>query len=365
MKKILVIEDDKSVRETILQLLATGDFKLLAAANGRIGVELAQEQNPDLILCDVIMPELDGYKVLKKLRENPATATIPFIYLTGRSEKNDFRQGMELGADDYLTKPFTQNELIAAITSRLEKQVTLNQQSQKKLEELRSSISLSLPLEMRTPINNILGYSQILLAESEILEPQAIRDMAAGIHNSGDRLYRLIQNFLIYAELEIICTDQEQIKMLRGQQTIFPTPDITSLISEKAKKAGRLADLELYLQASLVQISVKRLYKIIEELIDNALKFSSSGTKVKVLSSCSNNIFTLSFIDHGRGMTPAQIAELGAYRQFERKLYEQKGTGLGLIIAKRLAELHGGELKIYSKSQEKTIAQVLLPCVIN
>jgi len=125
MTKILVIEDEELVRENILDLLEAEDFDTIAAPNGKIGVNLALSEFPDLILCDLMMPEIDGYGVLSKLREDPITATIPFIFLTAKSAKADFRQAMDMGADDYLTKPFTRAELLSAIMNRLEKQATL------------------------------------------------------------------------------------------------------------------------------------------------------------------------------------------------------------------------------------------------
>ncbi|MBW4561781.1 MAG: EAL domain-containing response regulator [Mojavia pulchra JT2-VF2] len=125
MPKILVIEDEELVRENLLDLLEAEDFDTIAAANGRIGVNLAIAEVPDLILCDMMMPELDGYGVLSTLRQDPLTATIPFIFLTAKSAKADFRQGMDMGADDYLTKPFTRAELLSAIMNRLERQTTL------------------------------------------------------------------------------------------------------------------------------------------------------------------------------------------------------------------------------------------------
>ncbi len=125
MPKILIIEDEESVRENILDLLEAEDFETIAAANGRIGVDLAISQVPDLILCDMMMPEIDGYGVLTVLRQDPTTATIPFIFLTAKSAKSDFRRGMDLGADDYITKPFTRAELLSAIMNRLEKHATL------------------------------------------------------------------------------------------------------------------------------------------------------------------------------------------------------------------------------------------------
>ncbi|WP_017315857.1 EAL domain-containing response regulator [Mastigocladopsis repens] len=128
MTKILVIEDEESVRENLLDLLEAENFDTIAAANGRIGVKLALSEVPDLILCDLMMPEIDGYGVLTALREEPITASIPFIFLTARSARADFRQGMNLGADDYLTKPFTRTELLSAIASRLTRQANLAKQ---------------------------------------------------------------------------------------------------------------------------------------------------------------------------------------------------------------------------------------------
>ncbi|MBN3960686.1 EAL domain-containing response regulator [Nostoc sp. NMS8] len=125
MPKILIIEDEEAVRENILDLLEAEDFETIAAANGRIGVHLAICEVPDLILCDMMMPEIDGYGVLAALRQEPSMATIPFIFLTAKSAKSDFRQGMDMGADDYITKPFTRSELLSAIINRLEKHANL------------------------------------------------------------------------------------------------------------------------------------------------------------------------------------------------------------------------------------------------
>jgi DNA-binding NarL/FixJ family response regulator len=119
MKKILVIEDEPEMRRNITTLLGYCDYKPIAAENGRVGVEAARREKPDLILCDVMMPELDGYGVLQALRSDASLARIPFIFLTAKGEKDDLRSGMNLGADDYLTKPVGNADLIGAIESRL------------------------------------------------------------------------------------------------------------------------------------------------------------------------------------------------------------------------------------------------------
>jgi DNA-binding NarL/FixJ family response regulator len=121
MKRILVIEDEPEMRRNLATILRLEQFHPIAAENGRIGVELAVKENPDLILCDVMMPELDGYGVLQALREDARTVAIPFIFLTAKGEKPDIRAGMNLGADDYLTKPVPKLELLEAIRSRLQR----------------------------------------------------------------------------------------------------------------------------------------------------------------------------------------------------------------------------------------------------
>jgi CheY-like chemotaxis protein/CRP-like cAMP-binding protein len=132
MKKILVIEDNLEVRENTCEILELSGYEVFSAENGKLGVQKALSELPDLIICDVMMPVLDGFGALKILHKNPKTTSIPFIFLTAKAEKDDFRKGMNLGADDYITKPFTDVELLEAIEIRLEKHqhVTASSNSQ-------------------------------------------------------------------------------------------------------------------------------------------------------------------------------------------------------------------------------------------
>src|SRR5690348_2942018 len=129
MKKILVIEDNKEVKENIAEILQMSGYEVITADNGKIGTETALSETPDLIICDIMMPVLDGYGVLHLLNKHKETAGTPFIFLTAKSERRDFRKGMEMGADDYITKPFDGIELLNAVENRL-----------KKLEYLRENL---------------------------------------------------------------------------------------------------------------------------------------------------------------------------------------------------------------------------------
>ncbi len=142
MKKtcILIIEDNDDIRESAAEILTLASYEVLEACNGRIGVELSTKHLPDLILCDIMMPELDGYGVLHLLGKNPETAVIPFIFLTAKTERQDVRKGMEMGADDYLTKPFDDVELFNAIESRLKKKSIQTETYSKSLDSLNSIV---------------------------------------------------------------------------------------------------------------------------------------------------------------------------------------------------------------------------------
>jgi DNA-binding NarL/FixJ family response regulator len=141
VKTILVIEDEPEMRRNLTTILRLEKFRPLSAENGRVGVEVARQEKPDLILCDVMMPELDGYGVLQALRSDPLTVTTPFIFLTAKGEKPDIRAGMNLGADDYLTKPVNKADLLTAIRTRLERQ------AQQATPEFKPNFDSPKPLE--------------------------------------------------------------------------------------------------------------------------------------------------------------------------------------------------------------------------
>ncbi len=146
MKKILVIEDEAETRNNLVLMLEMEGFKPLAAPNGRKGVEVAKRELPDVILCDVSMPELDGYGVLEALRADEKTVSIPFIFLTAKGDKKDLRTGMNLGADDYLTKPASAEDVLSAINARLDRHTEKEQAAMAKVE-LKPNFDSARPLE--------------------------------------------------------------------------------------------------------------------------------------------------------------------------------------------------------------------------
>src|SRR5437879_6223817 len=303
MKKILVIDDEEWLREMVQLALSQRGYDVIEVGNGALGVEVARKDLPDLILCDVNMEKMDGYRTLSSLRNETTTASIPFILMTGLADNAGMRHGMELGADDYLPKPFTIDGLYAAVEARLKKVQTVRQEAEKKLADLQDNISLMLPHELRTPLNGILAYGEILAMEAGALPPSEVAEMGQAIHDSGKRLERLIENFLIYAQLELLGSDPQKLSALRKEQTQFPAKLIEQHAQTQARLANRPQDLVLELTAKPVPMSEEYLAKIVDELVQNAFKFSPAGTPVRVRLEDLPNAMLLSVADQGRGFS--------------------------------------------------------------
>lgn len=361
MPKILVVEDEPTILENIVETLTLEGFEVRGAANGVIGVSTASEYQPDLVVCDVMMPELNGYGVLMELRNRPQTARLPFIFLTAKAEREDMRRGMDLGADDYLTKPFTTNELLKAVKTRLDRHEAIKQPIADQMDELRQNITRALPHELRTPLTGIIGYSEMLLMDTDDLSPVQLRSMIQTIYNSGMRLYRVIENYLLYAQLELLTLDSARVEAMRTRYVTNTEKLVTDASLRMAEKTERQNDLHVEVESANIRIASENLSKIVEELVENAFKFSEAGTPVQVIGKAQDGFFTLTITDQGRGITAEQIESIGAYMQFQRKLYEQQGLGLGLIISQRLAELHNGQVRVESVPTKGTTVYVTLP----
>jgi two-component system, sensor histidine kinase and response regulator len=361
MKKILVIEDTPAMRDLIVDTLSAHGYECLSAEDGLAGVEAARRLLPDLVICDIHMPRMDGYGVLEAIRSEASMSTTPFVFLTGAAERVNVRRGMELGADDYLTKPFSIQELIASVTAQFEKQATIQRQADQRLEELRGNITMALPHELRTPLNGILGLASMLLEDGESMSPHEVRENLQFIHQSANRLHRLIENFLVYSQIELMLRDPSQEAKLRMGDSVRIEKQLDNWAAEVATARNRTADLRLNMLPVTCAVPAENLKKIFTELLDNALKFSNSGQLVSVEAFNSGKKLVIRINDEGRGFSPDQIARVGAHMQFDRKFYEQQGAGLGLIIAKRLTELHGGRFAVESEPMTRTTVSLELP----
>jgi len=363
MSKILVIDDEAWLREMIRLALAQHGFDVIEAGDSQEGVSMAHEHLPDLILCDVNMDKAGaGYTTLARLREDATTAAIPFILMTGLADAAGMRHGMALGADDYLPKPFKIDELYAAVDARLRKVRTVREEAERKLTHLRHQISFMLPHEMRTPLNGIISNAELLSTSVEMPLPASeIADMGREIAQSGQRLERLIENFLAYAQIELLAADPQGVNSLREARIATPGKIARSTAVYLADRVHRAADIVVEAAEAPLAIAEDYFNKIVTELVQNALKYSDAGTPIRVRLSLLPDEMEFSVSDSGRGFSTEQITRIGAYVQFERKMQDVEGLGLGLTIARKLVELHGGTLAIESGQGAGSTVTVKLP----
>ncbi|MEZ4670938.1 MAG: response regulator [Anaerolineae bacterium] len=361
MSHVLLIEDDPGIANSMEQILNLAGYTTTLALEGVAGIEAAQTHKPDLILCDLMMPMLSGYEVLKSLRADPTTSTIPIIIVSALTDRIQQRRGMELGADDYLTKPFDPEELISAVQTQIEKHHSLTDQHELSLRLMRNNIAYALPHELRTPLAQIMGYAQLLEMEEDPVSVNTVHEFAAHITKASERLQHFIENYLVFAQLEILSYSQEEMEKLKSHQIADVVPVISRTAESRAEHHKRVADLQMHVVPARLRIAEANLEKIITELADNAFKFSAAGTPVVVTGVCAESSYQLTIRDFGRGMHSDQLKLLDAYMQFDRAVYEQQGIGLGYYIAKRLVEIYGGTVSPSSQPEAGTTVTLNFP----
>jgi diguanylate cyclase (GGDEF)-like protein len=287
MKKILVIEDEEFVRENLLELLDTEGFEVIGAENGRIGLDLAKAMEPDLILCDVMMPDLDGYGVLSKLRQEPAMASIPFIFLTAKAAKTDFRQGMELGADDYLTKPFTRAELLGAIASRLKKQEAVQNRYSIELQQAKEQLNYLIHHDSLTNLPNQMSLREafVQVKPTDTSKEKLVTLLSVGLDRFNqitDNLGHGVGDLLIKAVAERLTAcvgPQDVVARLNSDRfaIILATTEhkkeagnVAETILERLSQTFTLAGQEIFITASIGIALYPRDGTEIEDLLNHA-----------------------------------------------------------------------------------------------
>ncbi len=346
MKKILVIDDAGFVLESTSTLLRFEGYEVFTASDGIKGVEAAQMYQPDMILCDISMPGLDGYDVLDMLRKNPSTSLTPFIFLTAFTEKSN-----------------TRDELIAAIDAQWVKYSHFAQQVKDKVEEVGRNVSYALPHEFRTVLNEVINSAKYLQTSANTVEPDEIKELTGDIILSSNRLMKITENFLIFVRIQSFSHNEEMRQQLRTYFTEEAPTVFEDLSKMKANSYNRSNDLVFNISAKslTLEVSTENFHIIVDELLDNSLKFSDSGTKLYLDLWLDNRFMFVSLKDEGRGMSKEQIDSISALSQFERTIYEQQGIGLGLVIAKKMVELHDGSFVIESEESQGTRVIFSLP----
>ncbi len=352
MKKILAIDDDVDFL-TVLQMTLEDTFIFKSVNENSMAEQMAVEFSPDLVICDVDMPNLNGFDILKIFQENPKLSHIPFIFLTGRSDEHSRRTGMNLGADDFLTKPFLPPVLIEAINIRLEKQKKIIRGISDSIKHTQDSILKVIPHEFRTPLNGVLGFSELLLEFNGDSEMEK-KEMALHIHKSGERLMETLEKFITYFS---IITNS-----IRRPSDVECSIDvIASVVDTLTEKYSQQNPIVFTRSNIFFPLSSDHLKIIATEIISNALKFSEKNSTIDVTVIGDERWSGFSVSNSGTGMSPDEIAAIGPFKQFQREKKEQQGLGLGLFIAKYYTELYSGTMEINSSPGNRTTVTIRFP----
>lgn len=361
--KILVIEDELNIRESLAELLELRDYTVFTAQNGQDGIIRAIQHNPDLIICDVTMPVFDGYQVLSLIRRNKALANTPFLFLTAKTTKEDIREGMALGADDYLTKPFTSKELFAAVDARLARSSNLEQTLKQKLETFSQQFSAASYHEINTPLTGIISTSRFLEENFEEMPVQEVRELLKIVLDSGERLHRTLNNNTLGNQILMakLSNNSEELTKFSQGSTLDASAVLLQVIDKLSAKHKQRNELQLSLNTS-AQLAIAEEYfeRVVEEILDNAFKFSTLHSPIYLEILPESDFYHITIRNEGRGFKGGFIRKINAFQQFDRSYYEQQGSGIGLFLAKSLVELNNGEFQIESEYEKETTVKISL-----
>lgn len=338
MSGILIIEDEKHIRENVKEILELNGHDVLSASNGIEGLTMAYQFHPELIICDIMMPGMDGYKVLNEVR-NSTLDYIPFIFLTAKSERSDERKGMESGADDYITKPFTSTDLINGVKSQICKQQERLASTEYKIRSQRLSLTDQYnSTYVRNHLNTVIGLTSALEHSFEGHLNEEQKKMFSLISHAGHSVFRYIRNLHCHEQINMY---QEKIVDIYGIQPSHSAHVIMKRSYLIAGEYHRESDLRLKIDDIEFPLSEYTLTYIIDELLFNAFRFTEKGTPITVEFSQNNDNVFLRVTDTGNGCN-ASTEDIQPFNTFDFQP-EYPSSGLGLSNIKYITNANNVE----------------------
>ncbi len=370
-KTILIFDSaPDSISDLITNLTQYG-INVLIASNYEESKELINLKTFDMLIISINFKNEDEINFFNFIQSSPTFTIIPTVLILEKNEGIENLITYEYFSVDIFYKPLNIHLIMKFIKEYFKRISHLAKRYETKMEDLRNNITSALPHEFRTSINGILGCADVISELSKKIECQSdlnikcINEMSNAITESGKKLYRLTENFLLYSQIQTILNSNDKILELRNENIHNPKEiiiEINEMLQDEMKRSD-IFDIDL--QNAPIQISYYYFFKLCYELIDNAIKFSENDSKIIIKSEIQYNYYIITITDYGLGMTQEQINNIGAYKQFNRNIYEQQGTGLGLIIAKLITKIHRGIFKIDSKINFGTTIEVQIPLYQN
>lgn len=361
--KILLVDDTPANIDVLKRTLKPEGYKLAFSPNGKIALKLASQNVPDLILLDVMMPEMDGFETCEKLKQSAVTKDIPVIFITAKTEPEDILKGFQQGGVDYITKPFKQEELCARVKTQLQlqfskKQLELQNQALLELNEQKNTFIGMAAHDLRSPLGAICGYSEILLEELATMDNREKEHFLKRIHSSGTSMLNLINDLL---DVSVIDSGTFKIKTI--------TCSLKTLIEDNLQIHRIRADkkhIKLHLTTNETSNGLydpERIGQVLDNLISNAIKYSPISSDVFISLNQFDDYVKIDVKDEGPGLSEEDQAKLfGSFQKLSTKpTAGEKSTGLGLSIVKKIVESHHGAITIESTLGHGSIFSFTLP----
>jgi len=345
---ILVIEDEADIRETLKDMLELNGHTVALAADGQDGIRQAAA-GTDFIFCDIGMPGMDGYAVIAAIRALPPCRDVPFVFLTARGGREDQRRGMELGADDYVTKPFTEREILGVIAARLNRFKLIRDRIEALTMKRRPEAGAKWSHELLTPLNGVLGAIYLLEIEADTVNPAELKELLGMIRISAERQHRLSAKIIRHYELENLLETPPAAGPARCRAETF----VVAGAQRAADQANRKADLHLAVEPAEVGGAGQLLADAVAELVENGFRFSSPGQPVVVAGRRTGATYRIEVTDNGPGLGAEQRDAVGAFKKFGGRCANDSGLGLGLVIARDTARVCGGNLSLHPGPGER------------
>jgi two-component system sensor histidine kinase/response regulator len=365
---ILAIEDEPAMLELIALLLEEEGHQVLRADSGEAALACLEEHSPDLIVSDVMMPGIDGFGLYEQVHTRADWSRIPFIFLTAKGERSDVRRGMELGADDYLVKPFEPEELLAAVNVRLARANEAKAAMDRVGASLQQKIIQTLTHEFRTPLALVIGYTDLLESSGPDMDEDEFQTTLHGLHSGAQRLMGLVEDFLLVSQLQTgaIASAARQER----RRTEEPDQVVRQIMMQYERQAAaRNVSLvtDLGARGAVIAAGQRDLEEMVRRLVDNAIKFSKSqGGRISATTRRDGSFWTLEIADRGIGIRQEALSWIfDAFRQVDRDQMEQQGTGIGLNIVRGLAEAYGGHVDVESQPGVGSTFSVWLPLAVD
>lgn len=364
---ILVVEDNPDLNMAICEILESFNFAVHSSKDGFDALEWLKDNKPDMILCDIMMPGMDGYTLLKHARADNKLRTLPFIFLTARTSVADRRMAKEIGIEDYLTKPVDSNDLIAAINNALRRRQIMQDEMQEQMNALRDRIVGILQHEFRTPLTFVLGYAEYLLDVTRgEFNVDELRTSASAILDGGRRLQQLIETFLLLAELQNRQLNTTDIVKVQAWELLR---DTVQEFDFRLEAAELTADLAMKNQDAAVFADAEMVREALRRLMDNAVRYRRADSKqiwltVELLPT--DTYVGLRIRDEGAGIPNRQLEQFAtAFEQVDRDNRTEPGAGLSLALIRHVAHLHGGTLEIESQHGKGSTFTLWLPAALD